>query len=134
VGIVYVDTSALVKLIVRERESAALHRAAAGWVRLVSSEIAVVELLRATYRQPHGFRAELERAALKLLGALALHPVTRRLLFDAGRIQPSGLRSLDAIHLVTAMELGDSLERFVTYDQRLAQAARAMSLSVEAPE
>ena len=53
--------------------------------------------------------------------------------FTAGRLQPWNLRSLDAIHLATAMEIGDDLEGIVVYDERLASASRAVSIAVVAP-
>lgn len=51
----------------------------------------------------------------------------------AGELEPSPLRSLDAIHLAAALELGDELEALVTYDERMAEGARALGLPVAAP-
>jgi predicted nucleic acid-binding protein len=51
----------------------------------------------------------------------------------AGVIEPVALRSLDAIHLASALELGDELDAFVTYDARQADAARELGLSVVSP-
>jgi len=48
-------------------------------------------------------------------------------------VGPAGLRSLDAIHLASALTLGDELDAFVTYDARQADAARAAGLTVESP-
>ena len=131
---VYLDTSALVKMIILEPESHVLRRAATGWARMVSSEFAVVELLRVVHRQPPDSQSELLAAALSLLGTLALRPVTRRLLLDAGHLSPSGLRSHDAIHLATAIGLGQIIDSVVTYDLRLAEAARRAGLRVEVPQ
>lgn len=59
--------------------------------------------------------------------------VTSQMFEAAGRLDPPTLRSLDAIHLVAALELGDDLDGFVTYDDRLAEAALGHGLPVEAP-
>lgn len=52
---------------------------------------------------------------------------------DAGRLDPPGLRSLDAIHLAAALDLGDDLEGLVTYDDRLAEAAVSNGVAAVAP-
>ena len=60
-------------------------------------------------------------------------PVSRELLGDAARLEPADLRSLDAIHLATALRSGDRLTAVVTYDQRLSAAAERHGLRVLAP-
>ncbi len=127
--LVYLDTSALVKLVVQEPESNALRRALRGRGYRVSSEIAVVELLRATRRHmPH-----LERLALAVLAGLALHPLDHRTLIRAARLDPPSLRTLDAIHLASALELMPYVAGFFTYDQRLQEAGRHAGLAIQAP-
>lgn len=125
----YLDSSAIVKLAVREPESAALRR----WLRrkrpLVSSALARTEVLRALL--PAGEEAVSRGRAV--LRGLALLRVNDRVLEAAGLLLPLALRSLDAIHLATARELGDELGSLVTYDDRLAEAARALGHRVAAP-
>lgn len=126
----YADTSALVKLVVAEPETAAL----TGWLRntepqIASCGLARTELMRAVRRQ-HPDRAEQVRAVLTRVTLLEVPAA----LFDlAGRLDPTALRSLDAIHLAAALSLGDDLESVVTYDERLAEAARRHGLPVTAP-
>jgi hypothetical protein len=125
----YLDSSAIVKLAVREPESAALRR----WLRrkrpLVSSALARTEVLRALL--PAGEEA-VNRGRAVLRG-LDLLRVNDRVLDAAGLLLPLALRSLDAIHLAAARELGDELGSFVTYDDRMAAAARALGHRVTAP-
>jgi hypothetical protein len=125
----YLDSSAIVKLAVREPESAALRR----WLRrkrpLVTSALARTEVLRALL--PAGEEAVGRGRAV--LRGLALLRVNDRVLEAAGLLLPVALRSLDAIHLATARELGDELGSLVTYDDRLAEAARALGHRVTAP-
>lgn len=126
----YVDTSALVKLVVAERETRALRR----WLRdeerqPVSSDLTRTELMRAVRR---GAPARLVAARRVLEGVTTIAPAPST--FDAaGRLEPVTLRSLDAIHLATALELGDDLEAFVGYDDRLLQAAEANGIPVLSP-
>lgn len=125
----YLDSSAIVKLAVREPESAALRR----WLRrkrpLVSSALARTEVVRALL--PAGEEAVGRGRAV--LRGLDLLRVNDRVLETAGLLLPFALRSLDAIHLATARELGDELGALVTYDDRLAEAARALGHRVAAP-
>jgi predicted nucleic acid-binding protein len=125
----YLDSSAIVKLAVREPESAALRR----WLRrkrpLVSSALARTEVLRALL--PAGDEAVGRGRAV--LRGLDLLRVNDRVLDAAGLLHPLALRSLDAIHLATARELGDELGSLVTYDGRMAAAARALGHRVAAP-
>jgi hypothetical protein len=125
----YLDSSAIVKLAVREPESAALRR----WLRrkrpLVSSALARTEVLRALL--PAGDEAVGRGRAV--LRGLDLLRVNDRVLEAAGLLLPLALRSLDAIHLATARELGDELGSLVTYDDRMAAAARALGHRVAAP-
>ncbi len=72
-------------------------------------------------------------AAEALMGRLALARLEAQLLDDAGRLGPVVLRTLDAIHVQSALVLGGELEAFVTYDTRQAEAARAAGLPVRMP-
>lgn len=126
---VYLDSSCLVKLVVRERESAALAQYLQAWPRRVTSALARVEVVRAV--RVHG-PAAVTRAR-RLLDGVHLIQVDDYLLDAAAELDPPVLRSLDAIHLAAAHSLRGDLARIVTYDQRMAAAARAMGLPVDAP-
>ena len=126
----YLDTSALVKLVVAERESDPLRK----WLTVeerdpVSSDLARTELLRAVRRVAP---ERLVRARL-VLDAVTLVQAGTSVFESAGRLDPDGLRSLDALHVATALELGDDLRGIVTYDERLAAAATANGIPVVAP-
>lgn len=127
----YLDTSALVKIVVDEPETAALRRALgeAGPVRRSSSALTRTELIRAVSR-----RGEREAAtAWSVLDGLVLVTITTDLLDTAAGLAPVTLRSLDAIHVATALELGAELQAVVTYDDRIAEAARHHGLAVLSP-
>ena len=125
----YLDSSAIVKLAVQEPKSAALRRYLRRRRPLVSSALARAEVLRALLP---GGEAALARGR-EVLAQLDLVRVTDRVLDAAGALLPVELRSLDAIHLATAQRLGSDLGPFVTYDDRLAEAARRLGLRVTAP-
>jgi predicted nucleic acid-binding protein len=129
--VIYLDTSAFVKLIRGERETSALQ----AFLRerpetpLVSSALLVVETRRAILREDPG---QLPRADL-LLTRIDQVEITRAVLEAASRLPDPALRSLDAIHLATALQLHRDLEAVVTYDSRLAAAARHQELPVATP-
>ena len=126
----YIDTSALVKLVEVEESSAALHR----WIdehrpELVSSDLLRTEFIRAVNRVRHVDPIYVEDA----LAAIDTLPASTDLFDAAGVIGHSGLRTLDAVHLATAVQLGEGCEGMITYDNRLADAATAAGLDVLAP-
>ena len=125
----YVDSSALVKLAAREPESAALRRYLARRRPLVSSALGRTEVMRALL--PLG--SEAARRGREVLARVELLRVNDRILDAAGDMVPSDLRSLDAIHLASAEALGSDLRGFVTYDERLANAAAGRGLRVVRP-
>lgn len=125
----YLDTSAFLKLVLRETESDALRRALIAHPQCVSSDILVVEALRAARR--HGLRAV--RRAAALLAGVWLLPVSRTVRSLAAVADPFGLRSLDAIHLATALTIRGHLGRVIAYDRRLLDAAVAFHLPAQAP-
>lgn len=94
-----------------------------------SSELALVEVRRAVARQ----RPEDIVAALELLSRFELIPVTRPTLEWAAELPPWQLRTLDAIHIASALLLGSECEGVVTYDARMQEAARLAGLNVAAP-
>jgi predicted nucleic acid-binding protein len=125
----YLDSSAVVRLVVAEPESAALRAHLRRRRPLVSSALARTEVLRALL--PVGEIA-LSRAH-EVLRRLDLVRINDRVLDAAGILQPAQVRSLDAIHLATAQLLGDDLGQVITYDDRMADAARSLGLKTIAP-
>ncbi len=121
-GLLYLDSSALVKLVVAEPETPALLAFLPEWPHRVSSALARVEVLRAVRRTGAG--PAVRRRALRVLARVALIRVDDLVLAEAARIRPPELRSLDAIHLATAQSL-DGFAGIVTYDARLRRAASA---------
>jgi len=127
----YLDSSAIVKLAVSERESAALTAWRGGLGSddvLMTCELAVAEVLRAVRRV--GGDVEVALAHLDALDQLVMD---RDLLLAAGRLPPEAVRTLDAIHLAAATVAGDALGGVVTYDDRMAGAARGLGLRTLAP-
>jgi predicted nucleic acid-binding protein len=135
VGVVYVDTSALVKLVVREPESEALDRKLTAWGGLATSMITSIELQRAVGRARAEERESVadDEAVAVLLGTVAEIPLTARVRSTAKTLAPIELRTLDAIHLASALALHDDLAGVLTYDQRMATVATARGLRVIAP-
>jgi uncharacterized protein len=135
VGVLYADSSALVKLVRTEAESAAL-RAYVAEADLVTSELAVTEMSRAMRRAAAGEPKRTLDLLLKrvgeLLDAVALRPLDRALLLGAGALAEPALRALDAIHVASALYLSP-IEAFVTYDERQAAVARLAGLRTIAP-
>jgi predicted nucleic acid-binding protein len=129
--VIYFDTSALVKLIFEEAESAAL----AEWVALrpdvpkMSSDLSTVELLRTCRRVDEG---AVENANV-LLGGLDLLPVDRAVVEHAAWLGPTDLRSLGAIQLASALSVGAHLTALVAYDRRLCSAATGSGIDVVSP-
>ncbi|MEP7336099.1 MAG: type II toxin-antitoxin system VapC family toxin [Actinomycetota bacterium] len=127
---VYVDASALVKLVVDEPESVALRRfVESSRPRLATSELAIVELLRAV--RVAGSGADGIRRAREELDATELLDVDRELLETAVSWTSARVRSLDAIHLASALRIG--AREMLVYDRRLAEAAEAAGLEVLSP-
>jgi predicted nucleic acid-binding protein len=125
----YLDSSAIVKLAVRESESLALRRYLRRRQPLVSSALARTEVLRALL--PTGNEAMSRGRAV--LQRIDLVRVNDRILNAAGILRPAELRSLDAIHLATAQELGDELSALVTYDDRMVTAAKQLGYKIVQP-
>ena len=126
----YADTSALVKLVAAEQETQALQ----AWQHqnrpdLVSGDLARTELLRAARR----LTPDHVHVAREVLAAVRLLRIGERVFGQAAMLDPPSLRSLDAIHLASALDLGPDLEGIVTYDRRLADAAALNALRVVSP-
>lgn len=95
----------------------------------VSSALMAVESLQACARYGAGY----ERAAREWMLGLSLLPIDDRVLDIATEVEPRGLRSLDALHLATALSVREELDTFFTYDGRLGEAAQANGLKVASP-
>lgn len=129
-SVLYLDTSAFVKTVVREPESQALRAYLAGNPRgQVSSALLKVEALRAV--RDLGSRVTgAVRTGLRRIDLIALDD---RILEAAGTLDPSILRTLDAVHLASAAELDGDLDAIVTYDGRMISGAAVMGLPVVTP-
>ncbi len=126
----YLDASAFIKLIVREQESDAVRRylrKTGG--RQVSSSLLRTESLRAVRRLGPDTLAAV-RDGLRRIDLIGIDD---RLLDTAGLLEPRVLRTLDALHLATALAVGDDLEAIVTYDDRMVEAARLIGLPTVSP-
>jgi predicted nucleic acid-binding protein len=124
----YVDTSAVVKFVVHEPHADALRDWAVGR-ELVGSDLVRTETLRAARRHSPAALAQ-ARLVLAALPTLTLTPsVCER----AAELDPAVLRTLDALHLACALELGGELDGVVTYDDRMAAACSVLGVAVVAP-
>jgi predicted nucleic acid-binding protein len=128
--IVFLDSSALTKLLVLEPETQALRTflEQADDLRPVASALVRTELRRAARRVAE----ELLPGVDRLVAGLALVPVDNALLDTAGMLAPTALRSLDAIHLASALRVAP-LDAVVTYDTRMAEAVGLLGLPLAAP-
>ena len=128
---IYLDSAAIVKLVHAEPESPALRRwldkrAETGWISSVLTEI---ESFRALAR----YAPEAVSRLPAVLDQIDLIDLDQRIRILARTVQPVTVRSLDAIHLGTALQSRPGLTSFVTYDKRLRDAARAAGLPVDSP-
>lgn len=126
----YLDTSAAAKLILSEPGSAAMRR----WAeqhdgQLCSSDVLRTELQRAVARHAPQAAARVR----SFLGTILLFAISADLWERAAHVGPSSVRTLDALHLVAALDLGSELDGIVTYDERLADAAAANDIVVLSP-
>ena len=126
----YADTSAVVKLVVAEPESAALR----AWLLEPGRELVACDLVRTElFRVVRRVAPEVMVQARRVLETITLVQVSTSMFEVAGRVDPVDLRSLDAVHLAAALELGDDLEGVLTYDERLAAAANLHGIRTVAP-
>ena len=124
--LVYLDTSAYVKLLLQEDGHEELRNELPQWDGYVSSMLLGVEAIRACSR--YGWdRAETARSWLQ---GICLLPLDDAILDAAGELEPPMLRALDAIHLATALTVKEEVGAFFSYDERLRGAAAGMGLSV----
>jgi uncharacterized protein len=129
--LIYLDSSALVKLVLSEPESAAL----AGWLAeradmpLASSIVHRTEVSRAVWRANP---SQLPRSYRQMRG-VEIIALSRAIAESAGTVTPHGLRSMDAIHLASALAIRNDLDAFVAYDKRLLAAAQDAGLPTASP-
>lgn len=125
----YLDASAAVKLVVAEAETSALTSYLESRSARVSSRVLSVEIARAVGSRRPDALGEIPA----VMGSLDFVELDAAIAELAGRLLPNTLRSLDAIHLASALAFAGTLEAFVTYDHRQADAARAAGLVVASP-
>jgi len=143
--VIYLDSCALVKLVVTEPETPALQRYLDGRrSEIISCELALTEVVRSVRRSHYDQQqrrhvdesvlAARVSAAAALLDAIDLIVVNTSTFIQAGAFATDpGVGSLDAIHLVSAQRIGSALEAFVTYDKPLARAASDCGLPIAQP-
>ena len=126
----YLDSSAFVKLVVEEMETTAMRTfLAERTARRVSSALLRAESLRAV-RHLGPDALAMVRDGLRRVDLIGIDD---RILDAAGTLEPQVPRTLDAVHLATAMAVGDDLEVIVTYDERMIEAARLVGLPTASP-
>jgi uncharacterized protein len=127
----YFDTSALAKLVMVEDETKALRAwiAERGDAPSVTCDLTRTELMRAVRR----IDTDLLVRVRQVLDGLTVLEVPPALFSAAGRLEPATMRSLDAIHLAAALDLGDDLDALVAYDERLVAAAGFHGIEVAQP-
>lgn len=128
-ALVYADSSALVKLVIEEPESEALERRLADGPVLATSRIALVEVSRATALANPAPQVRQDTALL--LDSCLLVDLTDALLRDAAGLASASVRTLDALHLASALRI--QADELVAYDRRLVAAARESGLAVASP-
>ena len=128
--VAYLDSSAFVKLVVAEDESAALVRALERWPQRAAAALLRTEALRALRRSGNQRSIPMAR---RMLRRIHLIQIDDRVLDRAGELEPTELRSLDAIHVAAALELGADLGVVLAYDLGLKAAAEASGLEVASP-
>ncbi|MGH7881790.1 MAG: type II toxin-antitoxin system VapC family toxin [Candidatus Dormibacteraceae bacterium] len=125
----YLDSSAFVKLIIDEAETPSLNRYLEAWPRWTSSMLLKTEVLRTTakFSENHTLWAD------NILQWVNYVQLDEGLMERAGRLTPTVLRSLDAVHLTAALSLGEALGVVVSYDKRMIDAAREWGIPVASP-
>ena len=128
-AVLYVDTSAVGRVLLGEPDAAAVLRDLAEFEQHVASRLLRIELRRLALREDAGAAAD------RLLSGVALVPLDDAILTTAETLPPPTVATLDAIHLATALKLAGAgvLDTIMTYDQRLADGAEHHGLRVLAP-
>src|SRR5258705_12824021 len=135
-GALYLDSSAIVKVVAGEPQSVALRVTVAGR-QVVSSELSLAEVPRAIRRiaklRGDKLASDFESSMRALLRATSYVPLDRRIVLRAGSFAEPFLRALDAIHLASALTVANDLQWFVTYDETQAHPACIAGLPLLAP-
>ena len=129
-SVLYLDSSAFLKLLIEEEESRALVEELKQWGRLASSTLLRTEVVRALRRTDNELQVVVAR---RLFGQLHLVRTDEALLDRAADLPPAVLRSLDAIHVAAALCVGPELGAAITYDDRQRQAFEAAQIAVLSP-
>lgn len=135
-GFLYLDTSALVKLLVREAESEAIEVELLRWSKLATNLVTEVELPRAVSRAREERPNSVVDGSLVLRGILAsatIIPLDESIVGEARDVRPSSMGALDAIHVASALSLGPDLAAVATYDKRMQAALALVKVEVSAP-
>jgi uncharacterized protein len=119
-----------VKLVGNEPDKSWLEGFVAGRGERVASALTRIESTRALRRASFAFEFEFEPILAETFRTIDFMPIDERIVALASRVEPPLLRSLDAIHLASALTLGSELEALVTYDRRLAEAAGQLGIPV----
>jgi uncharacterized protein len=130
---VYLDSSALVKLVLDEPESATFRAVASTWPAWVTSVITQIEFRRVLARASSMSGEAADEASEEALRGATIVSLPPGVIASASSVRPASLRTLDAIQLGTALHLADGIDAFCTYDRRLGAAAEAAGLTVLAP-
>ncbi len=137
-GILYVDTSALLKLLVREAESTVIERELVQWPILATSIVTEVELPRAISTHAREDRPDaVIDGSLVLQGIIAsaaIIPLSNDIVLAARRVSPVHVGALDAIHIASALSLDKKLAGVATYDNRMRDALKRAKVNVVAPD
>jgi predicted nucleic acid-binding protein len=136
-GILYVDTSALLKLLVREMESTAIERELLQWPSLATSVVTEVELPRAVARAREDRPDAVIDGSLVLQGVIAsaaIIELNEGIVATARNIAPVHVGALDAIHIASALSLDQELGGVATYDNRMSEALVRAGANVVAPQ
>jgi uncharacterized protein len=135
-GILYVDTSALLKLLVREAESAVIEQELVLWPNLATSIVTEVELPRAVARAREDRPDAVIDGSLILQGVVAsaaIIELNEEIVAAARSVGPVHVGALDAIHIASALSLDKDLAGVATYDGRMADALTRVGVNVIAP-
>jgi uncharacterized protein len=128
-SLAYLDSSAYATLVLEQSGHAELRQELAEWEGYVSSALLAVEAIRACARYGYDYARE----ANAWLEGVSLLAMDDAVLGKAASLEPFALRSLDALHLATALSVRDDLGALFTYDKRLAEAAERHGLPVAKP-
>lgn len=125
---IYIDSSAILKMIIKEKESDAIISIARA--RFITSEISRVEVIRAILR----YEPSALKSAAQVLKNINYVKIDSQTLVQAERLPDRiNLRALDAIHIAVAAKMGLKINSILTYDKQMAKAAKALGFEVMAP-